>query len=248
MTKSTISIKVPKKQGEKAIALANKLGLMDKSLEIQRDESSLCIPLLRLPDENELVTLKSEVPETELSSNVFAEKRAAAQSLLQVLEKDLPSDLLASLPQALDVIGDIAVIEIPQQLKGYENLFGEAILKTHRNVRTVLAKAGAIGGIFRLREFTFIAGEHKTQTVHKEFGCQYHVDVAKAYFSPRLSHEHQRVASHVQSGEVVVDLFAGVEPFSVLIAKENPTVKVYAVDINPDAVELLKVNTRVKLG
>jgi tRNA (guanine37-N1)-methyltransferase len=129
-------------------------------------------------------------------------------------------------------------------LKAYENLIGEAILKTHRNIRTVLAKAGAISGTYRLREFTFIAGEHKTQTVHREFGCQYHVDVAKAYFSPRLSHEHQRVASLVQTGETVVDLFAGVGPFSVLIAKKNPNVRVYAVDINPDAVELLKVNAR----
>jgi tRNA (guanine37-N1)-methyltransferase len=109
----------------------------------------------------------------------------------------------------------------------------------------VLAKAGAISGTYRLREFTFIAGEHKTQTVHREFGCQYHVDVAKAYFSPRLSHEHQRVALLVQTGETMVDLFAGVGPFSVLIAKKNPKVKVYAVDINPEAVELLKVNVRV---
>jgi tRNA (guanine37-N1)-methyltransferase len=245
MTKSTISVKVPKKQGEKAIALANILGLIDKSLEIRRDENNLCIPLLRQPTQNELAMLKSGLPEAELFINVFAEKRPAVQSLLQVLENDLPPNLLASLPQALDIMGDIAVIEIPPELKGHENLVGEAILKTHRNIRTVLAKAGAIGGTYRLREFTFIAGEHKTQTVHREFGCQYHVDLAKAYFSPRLSHEHQRVASLVQSGETVVDLFAGVGPFSVLIAKENPAVKVYAVDINPDAVELLKVNARV---
>ena len=245
MPKSTICIKVPKKQGERAIALANKLELIDKSLEIQRDEGNLCIPLVSQPDEKELATLKSEVPETQLSTSVFAEKRPTAQSLLQVLENNLPSYLLASLPQALDIIGDIAVIEIPPELKAYENLIGEAILKTHRNIRTVLAKAGAISGTYRLREFTFIAGEHKTQTVHREFGCQYHVDVAKAYFSPRLSHEHQRVASLVQTGETVVDLFAGVGPFSVLIAKKNPNVRVYAVDINPDAVELLKVNARV---
>ena len=53
------------------------------------------------------------------------------------------------------------------------------------------------------------------------------------------------MASLVQSGETVVDLFAGVGPFSVLIAKRNPERKVYAVDINPEAVELLKVNARV---
>ena len=98
MTKSTISVKVPKQQGETAIALANKLRLIDKSLEIRRDKENLCIPLLRQPIQNELVKLKSEVPETELSTNVFAEKRPAAQSLLQVLENDLPPNLLASLP------------------------------------------------------------------------------------------------------------------------------------------------------
>ena len=130
-------------------------------------------------------------------------------------------------------------------MKTYEKPIGEAILETHKNIKTVLAKAGAISGTFRLREFTFVAGERKTQTVHKEFGCQYHVDVAKAYFSPRLSHEHMRVASLVQEGETVADLFAGVGPFSVLIGKKNPKVKVYAVDLNPDAVELLKVNVRV---
>ena len=45
----------------------------------------------------------------------------------------------------------------------------------------------------------------------------------------------------------MVDLFAGVGPFSVLIGKRNPTVKVYAVDLNPDAVDLLKVNVRVNM-
>ena len=245
MPKSTVCFKVPKKQGEKAIALANKLGLIDKSLMIQRDESSLQIPLLRRPTEEELAILENEAATIELSTGVFGEKSQPAQSLMQVLENNLPSNLVSSLPQALDVIGDIAIIEIPSELKPYENLVGEAILKTHRNIRTVLAKAGAISGTYRLREFTFIAGEHKTQTIHREFGCQYHVDVAKVYFSPRLSHEHERVAALVQGGEVVADLFAGVGPFSVLIAKRNPNVKVYAVDINPDAIELLKVNARV---
>jgi len=245
MSKSTTCIKVPRKRGERAIALANKLGLIDKSLEIQRDEGNICIPLIRQPDENELKTLNNEAPETQLSTSVFAEKRSTAQSFLQVLENNLPPYLLASLPQALDIIGDIVVIEIPPELKAYEKLIGEAILKTHKNIRTVLAKAGAVGGTYRLREFTFIAGEYKTQTVHREFGCQYHVDLAKAYFSPRLSHEHQRVASLVKTGETVMDLFAGVGPFSVLIAKKNPDVRVYAVDINPNAFELLKVNARV---
>lgn len=245
MPNSTICIKVPKSQGQKTIALTNELGISDKSLGIQRNENFICIPLVRQPEENELATLKNQVPEMQIAADIFTEKKPQGKTIFQFLENQLPPHLLASLPHALDIIGDIAIIEIPPELKVQEKLIGEAILKTHKSVKTVLAKAGAISGTFRLREFTFIAGEQKNETVHREFGCQYYVDIAKAYFSPRLSHEHQRVLSLVQSGETVVDLFAGVGPFSVLIAKNNPEVKVYAVDINPEAIELLKKNIRV---
>ncbi|TRO45697.1 class I SAM-dependent methyltransferase family protein, partial [Candidatus Bathyarchaeota archaeon] len=130
-------------------------------------------------------------------------------------------------------------------LKNHKQVIGEALLKTHKNVQTVLAKIGAVSGIYRLREIEQIAGIKKTRTTHKEHGCQYQVDVATAYFSPRLSHEHNRVASLVQKGETVIDLFAGVGPFSVLLAKKNPDAKVYAVDINPEAIEFLKKNIRL---
>jgi len=214
-------------------------------LEIKRDEKNLCIPLVRQPEESELAALKGQAPDYQLETKVFTERRPPARTLMQVLEYKLPPHLLASLPQALDIVGDIAIVEMPPELKLYEKIVGEAILKTHKNIKTVLAKAGAISGTFRLRGFSFIVGEHKTKTMHREFGCQYHVDVAKVYFSPRLSHEHMRVAWLVQSGETVVDLFAGVGPFSVLIGKKNPKVRVYAVDVNPEAVRLLKVNVRV---
>jgi tRNA (guanine37-N1)-methyltransferase len=245
MPKPSICIKTSKKHGQKIIALASKLELVDKSLEIEREQDSLCIPIVRQPQMDELAMLKGEVPEAQLSTAVFIEKEFPKENLIQVLENKLPPNLLATLPQALDVIGDVGIIDIPPELKSRENLIGEAILQMHRNIKTVLAKAGAINGTYRVRAYDFIAGESKTQTVHKEFGCQYHIDMAKAYFSPRLSHEHERVASLVQKGETVVDLFAGVGPFSILIAKKNPKVKVYAVDLNPEAVELLKVNVRV---
>jgi len=148
----------------------------------------------------------------------------------------------------MDFVGDIAIIEIPTELNAHKNVIGEAVLKAHKNVRTVLAKAGAVSGTYRLREFSIIAGEPKTETIHKEYGCQYYVDLAEAYFSPRLSHEHDRVASLVKEDETVVDLFAGVGPFAILIAKTHEKVKVYAIDVNPQAVEFLKKNVRLNRG
>jgi len=96
-----------------------------------------------------------------------------------------------------------------------------------------------------LREFEVIAGVEKTETVHREHGCVYHVDLAKAYFSPRLSHEHDRVASLVREGEILVDMFSGVGPFSILMAKRRENVRVYAIDVNPDAVNFLRRNIAV---
>jgi tRNA (guanine37-N1)-methyltransferase len=245
MPKPSVCIKVPKTNGEKTITLITKFGLADKSLVIQREQDSLCIPIIREPQGIELTTLKSQIPRFNLSTAVFSEKQLPPQTLNQALQNKLPADLLANVPQAFDIIGDVVVIDIQPKLKPYQNIIGEAIMQTQKNVTTVLAKASDISGVFRVREYDYIAGEPKTKTIHREFGCQYHVDIEKAYFSPRLSHEHERVAVQVQDGETVADLFAGVGPFSVLIGKRNPTVKVYAIDLNPDAFELLKVNVRV---
>jgi tRNA (guanine37-N1)-methyltransferase len=245
MPKTAVCLKVQKQQGEKAIALVAKLGLMDMALGISRDGEFLLVPLLRQPDEAELAILKTQLTSYEVLSGSFEEKKQPSETLTQALKDKLPPDLLAEVPQAFDTIGDIVVIEIPEPLKPHQTLLGEAILQTHQNIKVVLGKAGDISGVYRIRDYTFIAGEHRTNTVHREFGCAYHVDVAKAYFSPRLSHEHMRVAMQVQAGEVVADLFAGVGPFSVLIGKQCPEAKVYGVDLNPEAVELLKVNVRV---
>lgn len=245
MPKTAVCLRVPKKEGEVAIVLAAKLGLMDKGLAVGRDSEYLFVPLSRQPTEVELMAFKEKVPTVEVSSADFEEKKPPQETLTQALQDKLPPELVTAVPQAFDIVGDIVIIEIPQPLKAYEALIGEAIMQTHRNIKAVLGKAGDISGVFRIRDYTFIAGEHRTSTVHREFGCVFHVDVGKAYFSPRLSHEHMRVASQVKAGEVVADLFAGVGPFAVLIGKQCPATKVYAVDLNPEAVELLKVNVRV---
>src|SRR3990170_3344219 len=244
MPKESPCIKVPKRLAEKALIMANKLGLADRKLEIQKKLDAVHIPLIRNPSEKEVTKFRAEVPDFKIDAHAFPERKQSQKTIEESLKNQLPPHLLLSLPRALDVVGDIAIIEVPPELKVYEKQIGEAVLERHSNVRTVLAKAGAVSGTYRLREFTFIAGEQKTSTVHKEFGCIFHVDVAKAYFSPRLSHEHERIASLVQQDETVVDLFAGVGPFSVLIAKRNKSVKVYAVDINAQAIDLLKRNIR----
>ncbi|MGQ9460337.1 MAG: class I SAM-dependent methyltransferase [Candidatus Bathyarchaeaceae archaeon] len=240
-----LCLRVPKALGEKAIRLVGRLNLFNRELRVQQVGDHLYIPLLRKPLPEHIKELKRSVPEFEISTHRFSERTKRPLKLVDVLGDSLPPHLLASLPRAVDFVGDIAVVEIPPELESHKETLGEAVMKTHRRVGTVLAKSGAVEGVYRLREFEVIAGVRKTETVHREHGCVYHVDLAKAYFSPRLSHEHDRVASLVREGETVVDMFAGVGPFSILIAKRHQNVRVYAIDVNPDAVNLLRRNVAV---
>ena len=95
------------------------------------------------------------------------------------------------------------------------------IMSIHKGVKTVFVQNSPIFGDFRVRELKLVAGENKTITKYKESGCVFAVDVEKCYFSPRLLHERSRIASLVKPGETVVNMFAGVGCFSIIIAKTS---------------------------
>ena len=218
--------------------------MVNDSLEIRRDEEYIYVPI---KDASSIIlaTIGSQVPNIEQCRLDFHIRRKSQGSLIELLEDKLPPNLLASLPQGIDLVGDIAIVEIPPELELHKNIVGEAIIRSHKNTRTVLTKIGAVKGAYRLRQLQIIAGESKTETIHKENGCTYHVDVAKAYFSPRLSHEHSRISSLVREGEVVIDMFAGIGPFAIQIAKNHQRVSLYAMDINPNAIKYLTENARL---
>jgi tRNA (guanine37-N1)-methyltransferase len=198
-----------------------------------------------MPLGNELEELRKKLPRLQISRREFLEIHERQHTLIDLLGEELPPHVLASLPHAVDFVGDIAIVEIPPELKPHKRAIGAAVLKAHKRVRSVLSKWSSVRGVYRLRTFESIAGEAKTKTVHKEHGCIYHVDLAKAYFSSRLSYEHLRVASLAKEGETVVDMFAGVGPFSILTARKHVDIRVYAIDMNPDAYKLLMKNIAV---
>jgi len=165
--------------------------------------------------------------------------------LSEALKGKIPEKLLAKVPRSLDLIGHVAVVEIPRELEPYASLIGETLMRMHRHIETVLAKVGPVEGEHRIRRFKLIAGKPETETLHREHGCLFRLDVGKVYFSPRLSFEHARVAGLVRPGETVLDMFAGVGPFSILIAKRSRNVRVYAVDANSEAYRYLYENVRL---
>lgn len=154
----------------------------------------------------------------------------------------LDPDELKSLYNSFDIIGDIAVLRIPSTLEGKSKVIAEAVMRMNKNVKTVLCQVSPVHGEYRIRELRWLYGENKTKTVHKEHGCLFMVDLAKCYFSPRLSYERMRVARQVKPGEVVINMFAGVGCFSIIIARHSGAKKVYSIDINPDAIQYMMEN------
>jgi tRNA (guanine37-N1)-methyltransferase len=150
----------------------------------------------------------------------------------------------AGVSNAFDIIGDIAIIKLPNSSAVTAEAVAEAIINRHGNVKTVLAQVSPVAGGFRLRRLAHVAGENRTGTVHKESGCAFAVDVESCYFSPRLLHERMRIARLVQPEEVVVNMFAGVGCFSIIIARHAQTAKVFSIDANPVAVKFMEENIR----
>jgi tRNA (guanine37-N1)-methyltransferase len=157
----------------------------------------------------------------------------------------LSSEELSRIYNSFDIIGDIAIIKVANDNVVNAKTVANQIMAIHKGVKTVFAQTSPILGDFRVRELKLLTGESKTSTKHRESGCVFAVDVKKCYFSPRLSYERSRIARLVKSGETVVNMFAGVGCFSIIIAKTVPQTRVFSIDVNPAAIEYMKENVKI---
>ena len=148
-----------------------------------------------------------------------------------------------------EIVGSIAVLSLPEEAEPYGPQIAEELMKIHKNVRTVVKKKSGMSGRWRVREVEVIAGEPKTETVYKENGCVFRLDISKMYYSTRLSYERKRISNLVRPGEHVLVPFAGYGPFAITIAKHNKDVTVVGIEINPHAVKYFQENVKLnRLG
>jgi tRNA (guanine37-N1)-methyltransferase len=174
----------------------------------------------------------------ELAARDFVRRRASTGTEFRDL-LDWPPQERELVPRAFDVVGDIVLVRLPAELEARRFEVGDALLRFVPGSRLVGLDRG-VEGAERLRRVEPIAGAGGWRTRHRENRIELDVDVERAYFSPRLAGEHARVAAEVRSGERVYDLFCGVGPFAVTIARDGRASDVVAVDANPAAIELLE--------
>ena len=166
-------------------------------------------------------------------------------SLKQALTKKLTKKELSSLRTAFDVIGDIVIIEIPEELEKKEKIIAETLLKLHKNIKVVCKKVGIHGGAFRTQKLKILAGQRRKTTIYKENNCRLRLNLETAYFSPRLSTERKRICQQVKPGESILVMFSGVAPYPCVIAKNSKPKEIYAVEINPKAHKFAEENIKL---
>lgn len=148
--------------------------------------------------------------------------------------------------RSFNILGNIAVVNFSGGITSAEKKkFAQEILGKNNFIKTVLEKSGKFHGRLRKMETKHIAGEKNKEVLYKENNCSFRFNIDTTYFSPRLSNERREIAELIKKDSEVLVMFAGVAPFSIVIAKNSKPKKVYSNEINKEANKYAELNAEI---
>lgn len=171
-------------------------------------------------------------------------------SFERAIKTVLPPDMDAV--TGFSLVGHVAHFNLKPPALPYRKLIGQIALDKLHRVRTVVNKAAKIDTEFRTFALDLMAGEEDYITEVKENGVTLHLDFSKVYWNSRLGTEHSRIVDEIKvAGKtadltnpiVVYDVFAGVGPFSLPLARSD-VCQVFANDLNPYSYQYLTENVK----
>lgn len=218
---------VEKPRAQAALGSLRAEGVYDDSRSIYEcGDETVGIPVLDPPEETTVLEVIQEEGEPRL--------RTLEDHLA---ERGWSTDEIEMAPSSWAVIGSVILVEVADVPRPAE--LGESLLAMHGEADTVLAREG-ISGDHREPSVEIIAGEGDTETVHREHGTTYALDLATVMFSPGNKTERARMGEVVSSEDRVFDMFAGIGYFTLPMARNGAMVT--AVERNPVAFEYLVEN------
>lgn len=222
------AVKVKTKDAEKARKWLFERGMLDFDYEVGSDKKHIYFPLRKS------VTLDRKIPIKEIEGIVEKNlsRNEHKRQLKAALGSELSEDETALINRSYDIIGNIAILDLPPELKRKEKKIAKTLMALNKNIKTVLNKSGIHTGEFRTQKLRYVAGEKTKETVYKENNVSLLLDVEGVYFSPRLSTERKRVAGLVGPGERVLVMFSGCGPYPMVISKNTKAKEIFGVEKN----------------
>ena len=198
---------------------------------------------IKTTDEYGYIPITNDIEGYAIEDIELEPTKRVPHNFAEILEDELTPEEIENLKTSFDTIGDIVILEIPDELQDKKQLIGDAAYKFTKR-KAIYMKKSAIKGTIRVRDLEFLSGVDDSLTIHKEHGVRLKLDVREVYFSPRLATERKRVMESVKDGEKILDMFCGIGPFPIVIAR-NKDVDITAVDINESAIKYLDENIKL---
>lgn len=137
-------------------------------------------------------------------------------------------------------IGDILILDNKFTVQSDTQL---KELSDKHNVKTIM-KVDHIYGTKREPVIKLLYG-NDTETINKENGCLFKLDLKKVMWSKGNNNERIRIAKLVEDNETVIDMFAGIGYFSIPIGVHSNAKQIYSIEINPNSFHYLKENIKL---
>lgn len=148
--------------------------------------------------------------------------------------------------RSFNVLGNIAVVNFSDGVKSSDKKkFAKEIIENNKSIKTVLEKSRKFSGRLRKMETKYILGEKNKEVLYRENNCNFRFNIDTTYFSPRLSNERKEIALEVKNNSSVFVMFAGVAPFSIVIAKNSNPKEIYSNEINREANKYALLNAEL---
>lgn len=235
-------IKIIKKNANdvRKILISNKQ--LCTTFKVKSDDDYVYFPLIEDYDKNIILEIEDKYPIV-ISDFEYDQADYRATNFVDYLVDKIPKDKLEEIRKSFDIIGDIVILEIPEELEDDKKIIGEAALKFTKR-KSVYYKKSKVQGITRTRQLEYLAGIDNLETIHKEFGLRFKLNPSTVYYSPRLATERSRIVNQCKDDETIIDFFAGIGSFTVSIAHVR-NVKAYNIDINPEAIKYAEENIKL---
>jgi tRNA (guanine37-N1)-methyltransferase len=169
-------------------------------------------------------------------------------ALKDLLKEKLTKEELSLLPKSFDIIGNrekaVAIIDLDEKIMEKKEI-ARALMKQHKNVKSVLLKKSPRKGTHRINEYELLSGEKNTEVLHIEHGLKYKIDPVSTYFSPREGTERERILKFIKKDQNVMVFFAGAGPLAIIISKKTQAKNIVGIEINPKAVDYFIENVNL---
>lgn len=200
--------------------------------------------LLAITDDADQKAILAEITGTIETRNLQKLKKPVT-NLKDALSKVIPSDQLDHINRGFETVGDIAVIEIPDDVAKLELNIAWALKRIHKNINVVVKKSEKTSGTYRIRKVKVLCGEKRTEAIHKESGARLKLDLNKAYFSPKMGSERLRILKLIKPNENILHMFAGIGPYPIVFARNRKDITQTAIELNPSAAKFFKENLKL---